>query len=157
MEKAYGDFSVSETMQHVSAAAYGVFCHIIFDGAVHGLVVALILLTTGAILSTRKHRLAAPFLTVGKKLLIFCLIVASPGLYTFLTTHALPPVGNYNINSIGYFSLWSLICAHGLGEEINYQWTVKPLISPSEPSAEAANDSAEKSQIGVSEEQISST
>jgi len=157
MEKAYGDFSVSETMQHVSAAAYGVFCHIIFDGAVHGLVVALILLTTGAILSTRKHRLAAPFLTVGKKLLIFCLIVASPGLYTFLTTHALPPVGNYNINSIGYFSLWSLICAHGLGEEINYQWTVKPLISQSEPSAEAANDSAEKSQIGVSEEQISST
>ncbi len=155
MEKAYGDFSVSETMQHVTAAAYGVFCHIIFDGAVHGLVVALILLTTGALLSTRKHRLAAPFLIVGKKLLIFCLIVASPGLYTFLTTHALPPVGNYNINSIGYFSLWSLICAHGLGEEINYQWTVKPLLTQSEKNTES--EAAQKQQAVITEEQTSST
>lgn len=157
MEKAYGDFSVSETMQHVSAAAYGVFCHIIFDGAVHGLVVALILLSTGALLATRKHRLAAPFLIVGKKLMIFCLIVASPGLYTFLTTHALPPVGNYNINSIGYFSLWSLICAHGLGEEINYQWTVKPLATQPENAADSENVSGEKQQLAVAEEQTTSS
>ncbi len=157
MEKAYGDFSVSETMQHVTAAAYGVFCHIIFDGAVHGLVVALILLTTGAILSTRKHRLAAPFLIVGKKLLIFCLIVASPGLYTFLTTHALPPVGNYNINSIGYFSLWSLICAHGLGEEINYQWTVKAAAEQAENAFDSENSAGEKQQVAVAEEQTTSS
>ncbi|MDQ5967257.1 MAG: hypothetical protein QG625_3413 [Cyanobacteriota bacterium erpe_2018_sw_39hr_WHONDRS-SW48-000098_B_bin.30] len=157
MEKAYGDFSVSETMQHVSAAAYGVFCHIIFDGAVHGLVVALILLVTGALLAARKHRLAAPFLIVGKKLLIFCLIVASPGLYTFLTTHALPPVGNYNINSIGYFSLWSLICAHGLGEEINYQWTVKPAAEQTENAADSESLAEEKQQVAVVEEQTTSS
>ncbi len=149
MEKAYGDFSVTQTMQHVAAAAYGVFCHIIFDGAVHGLVVAVLLLTTGAILAGRKHKLSAPFLIVGKKLLIFCLVIASPGLYTFLTTHALPPVGNYNFNSIGYFSLWSLICAHGLGEEINYQWTVKP------KNTETAETS--EPQSVVNEEQTSST
>ncbi|MBK7837473.1 MAG: hypothetical protein IPJ49_07280 [Candidatus Obscuribacter sp.] len=89
--------------------------------------------------------------------MIFCLIVASPGLYTFLTTHALPPVGNYNINSIGYFSLWSLICAHGLGEEINYQWTVKPPAEQTENAADSESLAEEKQQVAVVEEQTTAS
>lgn len=125
MEKAFDNFSLKDTMHSIFEAAYGVSCHILFDGACHGLIVALILLAAGFLLAKSKHRLSSPFLAVGRKLGICCTIVAIPGAITLLTKGGLPPCGYYNINSIGYFSLWSLICAHMVGEEINYQWTVK--------------------------------
>lgn len=125
MEKAFDNFSFKETLHTVQEAAVNIFCRIIFDWAVHGLAVALILVVFGLILLSRQNRLATPFMSVGKKLAIFCAIVAAPGLITLATTGHMPPVGVYNVNSLGFLSLWALICAHMLGEETNYQWFVK--------------------------------
>jgi len=92
---------------------------------VHGLFVAAVFFICGGILLMRKNRLSRPFFAVGKKLGIFCAVVAAPGLITLATSGSLPPVGVYNVNSLGFLCLWSLICAHMLGEETNYQWFVK--------------------------------
>jgi len=125
MEKAYDHFSLKDTMHSVLDAAYSVFCHIIFDWAAHGLAVAIVLIIVSLVLASRKHRLAKPFMAIGRRLAIFSAIVAAPGLYVLLTSGKLPPVGVYNVNSIGFFCFWSLICAHALGEESNYQLVVK--------------------------------
>jgi len=125
MEKAYDHFSFKDTLHTVMDAAYSVFCHIIFDWAVHGLAVAVVLIIVSVVLGSRGHRLAKPFMAIGRRLAIFSAIVAAPGLFTLTATGALPPVGVYNINSIGYICFWSLICAHALGEESNYQLVVK--------------------------------
>lgn len=125
MEKAFDNFSFAETVHNVQEAAVNIFCRIIFDWAAHGLAVALVLAISGLILLQRKHRLAKPFLAVSRKLGVFCAIVAVPGAITLVTTGTLPPVGVYNGGSLAFLALWSLICAHMLGEETNYQWTVK--------------------------------
>lgn len=125
MEKAFDNFSYAETVHQVQEAAVSIFCRIIFDWAAHGLAVAAILLVTGFILGARKHKLSGPFLAVGRKLAIFCAIVAAPGLITLATTGSLPPVGVYSGSTLAFLSLWSLTCAHMLGEETNYQWVVK--------------------------------
>lgn len=125
MERLSDNFSYSETVHAVQEAAVNIFCRIIFDWAVHGLAVALFLLVFGLILLARKNKLSKPFFGIAKKLGIFCAIVAAPGLITLATTGSLPPVGVYNVNSLGFLCLWSLICAHALGEETNYQWFVK--------------------------------
>jgi heme A synthase len=126
MDKAYEHFSLKDTMHTVMDAAYSVFCHIIFDWAAHGLIVAVILIIISFVLASRQHRLAKPFMAIGRRLAIFSAIVAAPGLFTLVTSGKLPAVGVYNINSIGYLCFWSLICAHALGEESNYQLVVKP-------------------------------
>ncbi len=125
MEKAFDNFSFKETAHTVQEAMVNIFCRIIFDWAVHGLAVAAFFFLFGTILLMRKNRLSKPFFAVGKKLGIFCAIVAAPGLITLATTGSLPPVGVYNVSSLGFLCLWSLICAHMLGEETNYQWFVK--------------------------------
>ena len=125
MENGVDKFNLSEVLQQVGNAAYSISCHIIFDLAVHGLAIALLMVTIGLILASMKHRLSGPFLVVGRKLGLVCSIGAVPGVVTLLSSHSLPPVGVYNINSLGYICLWSLITAHMLGEETNYQWTVK--------------------------------
>jgi hypothetical protein len=126
MDKAYEHFSFKDTLHTVLDAAYSVFCHIIFDWAAHGLVVAGILVLVSLVLASRQHRLAKPFMAIGRRLAVFSAIVAAPGLVTLATSGKLPLVGVYNINSIGYLCFWSLICAHALGEESNYQLVVKP-------------------------------
>jgi hypothetical protein len=132
MNKAFDHFSFQETLHTVLAAAYKVFCHIIFDWAVHGLVVAAVLIVASLVLGWRGHRLAAPFMAVARRLAIFCAIVAAPGVWTLATSGALPPVGVYNVNSIGFLCFWSLICAHAIGEETNYQLVVKSDAAPSD-------------------------
>jgi heme A synthase len=126
MDPAQEHFSLKETLHTVMDAAYSVFCHIIFDWAAHGLIVAAILVVVSLVLAKRQHKLAKPFMAIGRRLAIFSAIVAAPGLFTLVTTGKLPDVGVYNINSIGYLCFWSLICAHALGEESNYQLVVKP-------------------------------
>jgi len=125
MDRVHEHFSLKDTMHTVWDAAYSVFCHIIFDWAAHGLIVAAILVIVSLVLASRQHRLAKPFMAVGRKLAIFSAIFAFPGLFTLLTTGKLPAVGVYNINSIGYLCFWSLFCAHAIGEESNYQLVVK--------------------------------
>ncbi|MBI5176266.1 MAG: hypothetical protein SFV17_26765 [Candidatus Obscuribacter sp.] len=139
MENGVDKFNLSEVLQQVGNAAYSVSCHIIFDLAVHGLAIALFMLTIGLILASMRHRLSGPFLVVGRKLGLVCSIGAVPGVVTLLSSHSLPPVGVYNINSLGYICLWSLITAHMLGEETNYQWTVKK-DSPVKPTEQAGGE-----------------
>lgn len=125
MEKAFDNFSFSEVVAQVQSAAISIICHIIFDLAVHGLAVALVLLIAGLVMGSMRHRLSKPFLVVARKLGTVCGIASLPGLITLCVSHTLPPVGVYNINSLGFLSLWSLISAHMIGEETNYQFTVK--------------------------------
>jgi len=129
-------------MHTVWDAACSVFCHIIFDWAAHGLVVAVVLIVVSVFLASRQHKLAGPFMAVGRRLAIFSAIIAAPGLVTLIATGKLPVVGVYNVNSIGYFCFWSLICAHALGEESNYQLVVK-----ADQGDQAASNSGDKVEI----------
>ncbi len=142
MENGVDKFNLSEVLQQVGNAAYSISCHIIFDLAVHGLAIALFMLTIGLILASMRHRLSGPFLVVGRKLGLVCSIGAVPGVVTLVSSHSLPPVGVYNINSLGYICLWSLITAHMLGEETNYQWTVKKE-GPVKPAEQGSGEPAE--------------
>jgi hypothetical protein len=126
MERAVDDFDFQAVLRQVQEACYGVLCHIMLDFAWHGLIVAVVLMITGFAL--RKSRLAICFKRIARLLAIACCGFALPGVINYLITHSLPPVGLYslnNFNSIGYFSLWSLISAHMLGEETNYQFWVR--------------------------------
>lgn len=149
MEKAFDDFSFADTVHKVQEAAVNIFCRIIFDWAAHGLAVAAILLIAGFILLQRKHRLAGPFMAVGRKLAIFCAIVAAPGLITLATTGSLPPVGVYTGSTLAFLSLWSLTCAHMLGEETNYQWVVKKESAAEAEKSQDSEETAESKEIAV--------
>lgn len=128
MERAFDNFSFQEVVHQVQLAGYGVLCHILFDFAWHGLIVATVCFTLGLLLSTAKARLSTSFMRVARCLALACCGFALPGAINWLITHNFPPVGVYSLNSfnsLGYFCLWSLISSHMLGEETNYQWWVK--------------------------------
>lgn len=125
MDKSVDSFNFKEVLQQVWDAVYGIACHIVFDGAVHGLAIALILVVAGVYLTGKKHKIARPFINGGSKLAILCSVFALPGLVVLLTSGKLPPVGVYTMNSLGYIAFWSLFSAHLVGEELNFQCTVK--------------------------------
>jgi hypothetical protein len=143
MEKSVDSFNFKEVLQQVWDAVYGIACHIVFDGAVHGLAIALILVAVGFYLLGKKHKIAKPFIAGGRKLAILCSIFALPGLVVLLTSGKLPPVGVYTMNSLGYIAFWSLFSAHLVGEELNYQCTVKKPEDDQEPEALANDNNTE--------------
>ena len=99
-----------------------VVCHVLFDAALHGLAIAMVFLAMGFVFLKRKHRLGRPFMSVGKRLSIFCGLLMLPGLGSLILTGGLPSTGVFSINSLGFIVFWSLICVHLSAEEMNYQW-----------------------------------
>jgi len=115
-------FSFQHTVDSVMKALGAIFCHVVFDAGLHGLFMALIVGAIGYACHLRGAKQGKPLMNVCRKLSLFCLALMIPGFISLLTTHALPPVGVYNVHSIGFICFWSLICLHISAEEMNYQF-----------------------------------
>jgi hypothetical protein len=118
-------FNLHQTVLAVQQAVIGVVCHMIFDAAIHGLAMALILGGIGLTLKLRQNRFGQPLINVCRRLSFVCLLLASPGALTLIFQGHLPPSGVYNVNSIGFIIFWSLICLHFSAEEMNYCFFIK--------------------------------
>jgi hypothetical protein len=134
-------FNLHQTVIAVKQAIFAVVCHMTFDFAIHGLVLALVLGAAGFLLNTRGNRYGKPLMNVGKRVSLVCAALALPGVITFAIMHSLPPTGVYNINSIGFIVFWSMVCVHQCGEEMNYCFWVR-----STPKAEQNTPELEKTQ-----------
>ncbi len=122
MEALSDNFNLHETIVAIQQAAYAVVCNIFFWAALHGLIMALVLGLVGFILFKRKIKLGRPFMSVCKRLSLFCALVMVPGLISLTTAHGLPPAGVANINSWAFIGFWGLICLHLSAEEMNHRW-----------------------------------
>ncbi len=112
-------FNLHQTIDILTTAVESVVCHMLFDFAVHGIIMAIVLIMIASYLSSLKHPYSESILQVAKRILVFNLFVALPGLVAFIIHHHLPDAGVFNFNSIGLLSLWSLISVHLVFEEIN--------------------------------------
>jgi hypothetical protein len=120
-------FNLHQTIIAVKQAAFAVICHMVFDFAVHGLILAVALGVAGFALKSRGNRYGRPLMNVSRRVSILCTILALPGVITLLLQHSLPPTGVYNVNSIGFIIFWGMLCCHQIGEEMNYCfWVKKP-------------------------------
>src|SRR5205814_6820305 len=115
-------FNLDETMNMVGQAFYGVTCHIWFDAALHGLIIAAFIGIAGLLLRYRKHNYGKPLLAVCWKLSLFCLLLAAPGAVVLLMSGHLPSTGAFRISSLGFIVFWSWISLHLSAEEMNFQW-----------------------------------
>lgn len=133
-------FNLHATVVAVQQALFAVTCHMLFDFAMHGLVLALALGVTGFFLNMKGNRYGKPLMNVCRRLSIFCAVLSSPGWLTLAIQHHLPPTGVYNVNSIGFIIFWSMVCVHGVAEEMNYWFWVKK--DPVDNSQQYASTSA---------------
>jgi hypothetical protein len=115
-------FDLQATLDAAGTAFQAVCCHIFFDAALHGIVIAALLGIVGAILWKRKQRFGRPLVMVSKKLAIACSIMALPGIISLALSKELPPTGAFHINSLGFILFWSWICLHLSAEEMNFEW-----------------------------------
>jgi hypothetical protein len=112
-------FNLHQTIGIITKAIEAVVCHMLFDFAIHGIVMAIILVIIAAYLASRKHLYAGCILRVSRRISIFSLLVSVPGVLSLIINRHLPDAGVFNFNSIGLLSFWSLICVHLVFEEIN--------------------------------------
>ncbi len=119
-------FSLSETMNSVWHAFVAVVCRIGFDVAMHGLIIALVVLTVGLTLSAKGHRYGRPLISVFRKLSIFCVALGLPGAICLYSSGVLPRVNSLELSSVGLLGFWSLVTLHLCMEEMNFQWFQKP-------------------------------
>ncbi|MBZ0189690.1 MAG: hypothetical protein K8F91_25820, partial [Candidatus Obscuribacterales bacterium] len=117
MEPESAPFSLAETVNTVWQAALAVICHILFDAALHGFVLAFCIGMAGFLLRSKKHKFGRPLLAASRKLAILCIGVSIPGALTIAFTGGLPDTGNYSVHSIGFIVFWSMVSVHLVGEE----------------------------------------
>lgn len=125
MEGQAEKFNFQQTVSEVGQAATAVIGHCLFDAAVNGFVLALIIACTAMFLSRTKHRFTKPLFSVARRLSMVCAVVAIPGILNLIFTGKLPNSGNYNISSLGYIVWWSMVSVHMCAEEMNFQWFIK--------------------------------
>lgn len=125
MEGQAEKFNFQQTVSEVGQAATAVIGHCLFDAAVNGFVLALILACVALILSRSKHRFTKPLFSVARRLSMVCAVVAIPGVLYLIFTGKLPNSGNYNVTSLGYIVWWSMVSVHMCAEEMNFQWFIK--------------------------------
>jgi len=117
MESGSENFNLHATMQAIGSAVVAVVGHMLFKFAIHGLIMAIVLMLVGFILEKRKHRFGRPLVLVTGRIFLFCGILCLPGAYFLVKDGHLPDAGVFNINSYGFISLWSLIFLHLTAEE----------------------------------------
>lgn len=120
MEGASETFNLEATINAIGQALQAVVCHVFFDAALHGLAMAALVGLIGFVLYKNGKRPGKPLLNVCRKLSVFCFFVMLPGLFCLATMGKLPPVGVYNVNSIGFICFWALVCVHISAEEMEY-------------------------------------
>jgi len=118
MDSTSPKFDLHTTLEAIGQAGVAVVCHMFFKFALHGLFMATLLALIGTVLFKRNHAYGQPLLVVAKRIAIFCLLLAVPGGCSLLFYGKLPDAGVFNVNSIGFICLWSLICLHFSAEEI---------------------------------------
>ncbi len=116
------DFNFSLLLKNIENAIVIVASRIIFDFGSHGLILATVVLIIGFYGKKKAKNYAKPFYEVAKKLYITCFIFMIPGILSLITHGSIPKAGVYNINSLGYLGLWSLITCYLCMEEMNYEW-----------------------------------
>jgi len=115
-------FNLDQTLISFGQALRAVVCHVWFDAALHGLLMALLLGLAGFVLYKRRTRFGKPLMAVCRRLSLFCLVLMLPGGLALATSGQLPPTGVFHISSLGFLAFWSLICLHLSAEEMNFQW-----------------------------------
>jgi hypothetical protein len=115
-------FNLHETLLTIGQAFQAVVCHVLFDAALHGLAMSALFAVIGFIAWKRKQKFGQPFIKVGRRLSIFCVLLMIPGILCLIFSGGLPSTGVFSINSMGFIAFWSLICVHLSAEEMNYQW-----------------------------------
>lgn len=125
MEGQAEKFNFQETVHEVGQAAIAVIGHCLFDAAVAGFVLALVLALVALVLSRSKHRFTKPLFSVSRRLSMVCAVVAVPGVLYLIFSGKLPNSGNYNVSFLGYIVWWSMVSVHMCAEEMNFQWFIK--------------------------------
>jgi hypothetical protein len=115
-------FDLQATVSTVLNALGAVICTIGFQAAVHGLLVALVILTCAFFAMRRQSKTARPLLVVAKKISIFCVVLGIPGSICLVTSGHLPQVNQLELNGFGLLGFWALVTAHLCMEEMNFQW-----------------------------------
>lgn len=115
-------FSLVAAIAEAGNAFVAIVCRIGFAAGTHGLLVAAVILSVGAVLLARKQKYGRPLMAVARKLGLMCLVLAIPGALSLLMTGALPTVNALELNSVGLLGFWSLVSLHLCMEEMNFQW-----------------------------------
>jgi hypothetical protein len=121
MDALSANFNLHATLEAIGQGIVAVVCHMLFDWALHGLILAGIVALIGFALQRRYPNFGRPLLRVSKRTSIFCAVVCVPGCLWFVAYGRLPDAGVFNFNSLGLIGLWSLIYVHLSAEEINHQ------------------------------------
>jgi hypothetical protein len=122
LNQATEPFDLSATVHAVLQAFGIVICNIGFQVGVHGFILACLIGVAGLYCLKAGKRAGKPFLAVFRKVGIFCFFLSVPGAVSLAVSHQLPAVGHLRLNSFGLFGFWSLILAHLIMEEMNFQW-----------------------------------
>lgn len=112
-------FNLHETLGIIKQAVKAVVCHMLFDFALHGIILAAFLTLVSFYLASCKYAHVQAIQRVAKRIIIFCLLLAVPGTLSLIINHGLPDAGVFSFNSIGLLCFWSLISVHLVFEEIN--------------------------------------
>lgn len=115
-------FSLQQTLAAIQEALYGVTCHILYDAALHGLVVGCVVALIGLCLKPKKTKASKPMVLAGFKIMALCTVLAIPGAATLYLVGGLPETGYYESNTLGYLCFWSYVAVWFTGEHINHQW-----------------------------------
>lgn len=115
-------FSLAYTVSTAGNALIAIVCRIGFEAAVHGLIIAVIVLLVALVQSTRKQKYARPLVSVFRKLVIFCVLLGAPGVLCLVACGKLPAVNSLELNSVGLLGFWALVTLHLCMEEMNFQW-----------------------------------
>ncbi len=125
MEDSLNKFDFQATLNSVQQALYSVVCHIVFDFAMHGFIIVLVLCVCGFILKQKQHRFSRPLLNVARRIGITCVILCTPGLACLAICKTLPATGVYTGASLGFIVFWTMVTIYLCAEEMNYQWFIK--------------------------------
>ena len=112
-------FNLHQTLQMIAQATKAIVCHMLFDFALHGIILCAVLGLVSIYLASCKYKYTQSIRKVAKRVFIFCLLLSIPGAVSLLIDHKLPDAGLFNFNSVGLLGFWSLISVHLVFEEIN--------------------------------------
>ena len=114
-------FDLHATLTAIGQAFLAVVGHMLFKFGLHGLIMAALLALAALIFVRKNPLLQKSILTASRRVAIFCLVITLPGFLCLIIYGRLPDAGVFNVNSIGFICLWSLICLHLSAEEIYHR------------------------------------
>jgi hypothetical protein len=130
MDRSVEKFDFQATVRSVGEAVVSVICHILFDFAIVGICVAIVLSICAVVLKGRNHHFARPFFVVSRSIATACAVLAVPGCGFLLATGHLPESGVYLNFSFGFLVLWSMVTIYLCAEEMNFEWFSRGEKSP---------------------------